>query len=114
VSDLDASSEALDARRWRAESTTAVRDDTGNPVGGATVRGTWAEPWNGGRVRRTLASCLTGADGTCVVTRSARSRTASVTWEVATVEHGTLAYDASANNDPDGDSDGTRITVSAP
>jgi hypothetical protein len=38
----------------------------------------------------------------------------SVTFAVDGVAHSSLTYDATDNHDPDGDSDGTSITVSKP
>lgn len=43
-----------------------------------------------------------------------RKNNSSVTFTVEDVAHAELAYDASANTDPDSDSDGTCITVSKP
>jgi hypothetical protein len=41
-------------------------------------------------------------------------RNSSTTFTVDDVSHASLTYDSSANTDPDGDSDGTSITVSKP
>ena len=38
----------------------------------------------------------------------------SVTFTVTDVSHASLAYQAADNSDPDGDSDGSSITVSKP
>gem|GEM_PF-4282762 len=41
-------------------------------------------------------------------------KTASATFTVTGIAHTTLGYAASDNTDPDGDSDGTSITVAQP
>lgn len=38
----------------------------------------------------------------------------SVTFTISNISHATLTYDPAANNDPDGDSNGTAITVRKP
>jgi hypothetical protein len=40
--------------------------------------------------------------------------TASVTFTVEGISHVALTYDSAGNTDPDGDSDGTTITVNKP
>jgi hypothetical protein len=87
--------------------TIAVIDDLGQAVSGARVSGTWpAGTGTGG-----TTSCVTGSAGTCTVWRTVYERYASVQWTVTAVVHPTLAYDPAANGDPDGDSDGTSLTV---
>jgi len=108
VGDLDGVSGPWDSRRWRADVTIAVVDDTAQPVAGATVSGTWSTGSQG------TTSCVTDASGRCGVFRRISNRRASVRWTVTAVSHPTLTYDSSANSDPDGDSDGTRITVTRP
>lgn len=57
-------------------------------------------------------SCTTDGNGQCSITSSEiPKRTGSVTFTVTDVSHGTLAYDSNANHGPDGDSNGTEITV---
>ncbi|MEI2691729.1 MAG: hypothetical protein V9H69_19330 [Anaerolineae bacterium] len=43
-----------------------------------------------------------------------RTNKSSVTFTVSSVSHGSLFYDAAANADLDGESNGTAITVSRP
>ncbi len=108
VADLDASASSQ-GRDWSASVTIRIVDAGGNPVSGATVIGAWGSPVNSGD------ACFTGASGTCSVSASGiRKRDKSVVWTVTDVVHPTLAYDAGANTDPDGDSNGTTITVLKP
>jgi hypothetical protein len=69
---------------------------------GATVSGTWG-------------SCTTAAAGQCSLSSGTlRKNVSSATFSVEGVSHTDYVYDAAANGDPDGDSDGTTITVSKP
>ena len=64
------------------------------------------------------SECTTGdlgGNGTCVVlVPSLRRGTKSVTFTVTNVTMPGQTYDPSANQDPDGDSNGTSITVRRP
>lgn len=106
VGDLDATTSEQGAE-WGTTVTVTVHDGAHQPVGGASVVGTWELPDGS----RTTDECETGADGTCTVSTSGlHKRDKSVTFTVDDVQHAT-AYDPSANHDPDGDSDGTTIRV---
>ena len=75
------------------------------PVDDAAVDGTWT-------TLTSAATCTNDATGTCTVTsRHVPKSTDALTLHVDAVTHAALAYEASANTDPDGDSDGTTITV---
>jgi hypothetical protein len=54
---------------------------------------------------------VTGSAGTCGVWRTIGNSQTSVVWTTTGITHATLTYDATANADPDGDSNGTSITV---
>jgi hypothetical protein len=105
VADIDGTRGPYDSRRWRADVTIAVRDDLGQPVTGATVRGSWSRGSDG------TTRCVTGPAGTCSVWRTIANRYASVTWKVTGITHPSLTYDSAANRDPDGDSNGTTLTL---
>ncbi len=108
IGDLDAGG-SKQGRTWTATVTIRVHDGADNPLSGATVSGNWGSPVNG------ASSCTTGASGSCQVSASGiRNRDKSVRWTVSNVTHATLGYDPGANHDPDGDSNGTTITVSKP
>jgi hypothetical protein len=86
-------------RCLRAEGTTS---------GGATVSGTWSGGFSGS------ASCNT-AGGTCKVTTGNLSKSkTSVTFTVTNVAASGATYVPSSNGDPDGDSNGTTVTVLKP
>ena len=108
VGDLDGAGSTA-GNRWDATVTIEAVDSAGSPVANATVAGSWSGGQTG------TASCVTAADGRCSVAASnLHKRESSVTFTVDDVTHGTLGYDASANSDPDGDSDGTSISVLKP
>jgi hypothetical protein len=107
VGDLDGSSSKYKGKYWLATVTVTVHDSAHNPVDGVTVSGAFT---GGGS-----ASCTTDSSGTCSVRSSAASSSQStITFAVGGLSHATLSYDATANHDPDGDSNGTTIDVSAP
>src|ERR1051325_5896068 len=97
---------------WSATVEITVQDANGDPVNDATVTGRWS-------VNNVNSSqCTTGdlgGNGTCIVLlASLRRATKSVTFTVTNVTMTNGTYDPSANGDPDGDSNGTSITVRRP
>ncbi|MFI7483506.1 N-acetylmuramoyl-L-alanine amidase [Kocuria sp. M1R5S2] len=108
VADLDGAAAAVARNQWQATVTTTAVDDAGLAVAGAAVEGTWT-------TTGTAVSCTTGADGSCAVQSPRLSKgTASAAFRVDALRFDGLAYDAAGNDDPDGDSDGTTITVAHP
>ncbi|HEV2068781.1 MAG TPA: hypothetical protein VGR26_03205, partial [Acidimicrobiales bacterium] len=104
VGDLDGSA-ATAKSQWSASVAVTVVDGAGTPVAEAVVDGTWT-------TLASAATCTTDATGTCTVTsRLVPKSTDALTLRVDALTHATLGYEASANTDPDGDSDGTTITV---
>lgn len=91
---------------WSAEVTITVHDAAENPVANATVDGSWSAGFGG------ATSCTTDSNGQCTVTRDIIfNRVKKVTFTVDNVSHASLTYQPVDNHDPDGDSDGTSITV---
>ena len=89
---------------WTAIVTITVHDSNHSPVANATVSGSWSTGGTG--------SCTTNGSGECAVPRSTIPKnTASVIFTVVNVRHATLTYTSPDNHDPDGDSNGTTITV---
>lgn len=106
VADLDGSSNNQ-GKTWTALITILIHDNNSVPVANATVDGIWS---NGGS-----ASCTTDGNGVCIISQSGiRKKDGSVDFSVTAVTHASLSYDPAANADPDGDSDGTSITVAKP
>ena len=108
VGDLDGSGRyTFGTFRWVADVTITVHDSSENPVANATVSGSWS---TGG-----TSSCTTNSSGTCTVTSGTLTRRdASTTFTVSNVTHASLTYQPADNHDPDGDSNGTSITVNRP
>ncbi len=103
VADLDGS-RATAGSSWSATVAVTVQDTTQARVSGATVTGTWSL---GGE-----SSYTTDSSGACtVVIFGLQNRAKDVTFTVTGVEVVGGIYNPAANQDPDGDSDGTSITV---
>jgi subtilisin family serine protease len=108
VGDLDGST-ASSKSKWDASVTILVHNVNENPVANATVSGAWSNGTTG------TASCITNASGICQITKNGLStKTTSVTFTVSNVSLSGLIYNAAANHDPDGDSNGTSLTISKP
>jgi len=108
IADLDGVANS-NKNKWYATITILVHDNVGSPVQGATVSGTWVAGASG------TDSCTTDVSGTCTVVSGQVSKNVSpITFRVDDVTHATLTYAAADNYDPDGDSDGTTISVNKP
>jgi hypothetical protein len=105
VGDLDGESTSVKSG-WRATVATTVL--TGEePLKGAEVRGSWSTGETG--------TCTTDASGVCSVTSSTLRKTiSSVGFSVDDLVLDGYTYDSARNGDPDGDSNGTSITVLRP
>ena len=107
VADLDGRT-ATSKNTWTASVTITVRDGNSALVSGATVSGTWSGGFSGS------ASCNT-AGGTCTLTTGTLSKSkTSATFTVTNITASGATYVPSSNGDPDGDSNGTTITVLKP
>ena len=99
VGDLDGST-TVRKNNWNATVTVTVHDAGHAPVANVTVT------FDDG------SSCTTNANGQCSVTTSNfKNNVSSVTLTVTSVTGTGYTYEVAANHDPDGDSDGTSITV---
>jgi hypothetical protein len=108
VGDLDGSATSV-KNNWTATVTLTVHDAGHNPVSGATVSVSWSGGFSGS------ASCVTNGSGSCqVTTGNIAKKKSNVTLTVTNVSHASLPYQPADNHDPDGDSNGTAITVSKP
>jgi hypothetical protein len=109
VGDLDGVTASQPNNRWGATVTITVHKAGESAVAGATVSGSWGNGTTGS------ASCVTNASGQCsVVKNGLRNSIASVTFTVSSVSSAGNTYNAGANHDPDGSSNGTTIIVSQP
>ena len=107
VADLDATADSA-GRTWTASVTIHVATASGDPLADASVRGIWTR--NGTGIG--TGTCTTDGSGACTISHDGiRKRNKTVTFQVDRITHATHTYDPTANTDPDGDSDGTRITV---
>jgi PKD repeat protein len=108
VGDLDGAGQQV-RNKWEATVTITVHDQDHAPLANAAVAGTWSAGATGG------AECTTDGSGTCSVSvGNLKLGVPSVTFTVDSVTTTGYSYAPAANHDPDGDSDGTSITVSSP
>jgi hypothetical protein len=108
VGDLDGSIGTV-RKNWNAAVTITVHNTDEAPVQNVTVAGSWSGGTSGS------SSCTTNGSGQCSVTSSNVSfKKTSVTFTVTNLSGAGYTYASSANHDPDGDSNGTSITVSKP
>jgi Tol biopolymer transport system component/PKD repeat protein len=91
-------------RTWLAQVTVTAHDSNHNPLANASVAFSWGV-WGTG-------SCLTDSSGRCGSAIWVPKSTHSVTFTVVDVTGSFFLYTANLNHDPDGDSNGTSITVS--
>ena len=93
-------------RNWSATVTITIHDAGHTPVSGAVVKATWSGAASGS------ASATTNSNGTCTLSKANLKLTAAgVTLTVTSVTKSGFTYLASANHDPDGSSNGTKITI---
>src|SRR6185503_1065245 len=108
IGDLDGSA-AASKNTWTASVTITVLNASNAAIQGATVNGNWSGGFSGS------ASCTTIAGGTCNVTTGNLNKSkTSAAFTVTNVTASGATYVASSNSDPDGDSNGTTITVAKP
>ena len=108
VSDLDGQSVSGKGKKWDATVTITVADAQQGPVAGATVNASWSDGQSGA-----VDSCLTDSNGQCSLTTT-NLNSQSIIFTVNTVSHASFIYQAGDNIDPDGDSDGTSLTLYGP
>ncbi|MGD8567423.1 MAG: ExeM/NucH family extracellular endonuclease [Gammaproteobacteria bacterium] len=109
VSDLDGTATWISSNRWQATVVVTVVNELGETVQDATVTATWT-----GKRRPKTEVCTTGTNGQCQFTERTSSVRSWLTLTVNDISHATLSYNSAGNADPDGDSDGTVVTVTRP
>jgi uncharacterized protein len=103
VGDIDASATTQQGA-WSTAVMISVHTSNHDPLANATVTATW----NNG----TFASCTTNVSGACVISRSRIPPKMTVSLTVTDIAGGPYVYAPSSNHDPDGDSNGTTISIS--
>ena len=107
VGDLDDTSITLTSKTWRARVQIRVHDEDDQALSGVVVRGRFGP--NGA-----VLTCTTGTAGACTLKRDLKSTRLSIVFTVLDLSKASYTYVAADNHDPDGDSDGDRITVTRP
>jgi hypothetical protein len=105
VGDLDGTAEQLGSKRVKLLVKIVVHDAAHRPVAGAAVSGEWTGGVSG------PASCVTASDGACLLSSKPLDAGASATFRIGGIAADGLPYKSTLNHDPDGDSNGTSITV---
>lgn len=106
VADIDDTSINPGGSSWTSEAEVYIVTSGDSPVNNALVSGYFdGTEWT---------TCVTDASGRCSVSTSRPNGTKDVIFEVDNVDYSTYAYDPTKNTDPDGDSDGTEITLNRP
>jgi hypothetical protein len=106
VGDLDGST-VKGSGSWVANVTVRVETAAHLAQPQSVVTGQWSTGATG--------SCITAGAGTCLIGSGSIARSVkAATFTVTSVTSGLAIYDSSANHDPDGDSNGTSITISRP
>jgi hypothetical protein len=95
--------------KWKGTVVVTLHDPAHQPVAGASVSGAWSGGFTG------TATATTDANGQCMfatglIPRSSTSATFSVTGAL----NPSFSYAGGTNHDPDGDSNGTSISVTRP
>lgn len=105
VADLEGSASVKgQSGRWEAIVTVTIVDGTGAAVDGATVMAEWSDAASG-----TVSGQTSG--GTVTLSSGNLSGGSSATLTITGVAANGMTYDSSLNEDADGDSNGTTITV---
>jgi serine protease AprX len=103
--DLDGSKSSTKSA-WKAGVTLEAHNAGHGVLKGVLVKGTWSGGFSG------TSSCTTGNTGRCTVSSGNISKkSASVTFTVTGATRSGYAYQPGSNHDPDGDSNGTAITI---
>ncbi|HEX9581370.1 MAG TPA: CARDB domain-containing protein, partial [Gemmatimonadales bacterium] len=111
VGDLDGFASA-DGTTWSATVEITVHDANHQPLNGATVVGTWNR---NGLNSNTCTTGELGGTGTCIVLfPGLRKNVKFVTFTVGSVTMSGHTYEATANHDVDGSSNGTTVRVNRP
>ena len=108
VGDLDAATKRINSLSWSATVTIKIHTASEGALSGATVYGRWRSGSSSLSV-----SCVTNSVGECSSAVQIRRNT-SATFSVTNVTYTGFTYNAGANHDPDGDSNGTSIVMYRP
>lgn len=91
---------------WRATVEVHISDNLKEPVSGAEVDIDWSDG--------SIGSCITDNNGVCQIIGFQWGWYNSISLKVVDVYHQNLDYKPDDNQDPDGNSNGTSITISRP
>jgi hypothetical protein len=94
---------------WNARAIVTVHTASHQPLSGVYVTFRYNGAVNG------ETSCVTNSSGVCnVLSKQVTASSGTVTFRIQNMTRSGFTYTSSANHDPDGDSNGTRIDVTKP
>ena len=109
VANLDGEGQTGKRNRWDATVSILVHDEGENTIAGSNVSGAWGGGASGD------GSCVTDDAGQCTIPKNnLKDSVSSVIFTITNITASGYTYDPGANEDPDGDSNGTTITISSP
>ena len=109
VTDLDASSSPGSRGKWNATVTVTVVNSLGQAMEDVAITGFWSDN------PTTPVTIYTDATGKVTITRTnINKNTSSLTFTISNLSLVGYTYDALANHDDEGDSDGTEILILKP
>lgn len=108
IGDLDGRPRLAPNGNWKAIVRITVHDQGHAPLPNAMVTGSWDDGRPGSN------SCTTDSAGRCVVFQRLHKSMSNVSFTVDSVELASYVYWPGDNHDPDGDSDGTTISLAKP
>ena len=108
--DIDGLAVKVPGNKWKAGASLVAHTDSHNAIPSATITGNW----NGGFTGS--SQCVTGSSGIGKISTPAISNSQpSVTFTISDMNYfGLYPYVPGDNHDPDGDSNGTAITINKP
>jgi hypothetical protein len=109
IADLQDVAEPDKKSKWYGVVIATVYDNTDNPVDGAEVTFAWSADDKVG-----TTTCTTDPDGRCSASVHNKKNISLNTFEVTNIYHKNLTYEAAANTDLTGDTNGTLIVVVRP
>jgi hypothetical protein len=109
MGDLDRTSVLVTSQTWKATVTIKAHTASEQPLAGVKVYVMWTNGAFG------ITNCVTNANGVCTITKTNLGLgIKSVTLTVTNATLASYTYMATANHDPDGESNGTMIIIPKP
>jgi len=107
--DIDGSAVNVPGNKWKAGASLTAHTWAEGTIANATITGNWSGGFTGS------SQCVTNSVGIGKISTPSISRQQpSVTYTISDMTFGLFTYASGDNHDPDGDSNGTAITILKP